>query len=1088
MKKQLTLVLIIGLLSTIILYAQPLNLRDQYNIEKDKVLYTIGYAHLDTEWNWDYPASINEYIKNIMTENFHLFEKYPEYVFNFTGSRRYQMMKEYYPDLYKKVIQYVKEGRWCVSGSSVDEAEVNISSPESIIRQVLYGNEFFKKEFGVESKDIMLPDCFGFLASMSTIWNYCGMLGFSTQKLYWQSAAGIPFNVGVWNGPDGKGVIAALAPTSYVSSIPPRFDKDSTWNARISDDIDKYGISFDYRYYGVGDQGGAPMERDVKNAVGSLHNSDSKFKVLLTSTDQMYKDITPELRKKLPVYSGDLLLIEHSAGSLTSEAFMKRVNRKNELLAGSAEELASAADWMGGANYPHEKLNNAWNLVLGSQFHDILPGTAIPKAYEYAWNDEFMAANGFAEVLKNSAGSLSSALNTKTEGRALVVYNPVAMNREDVVTAELTYPELPENIKVFNKDGKPVPSQIIERKKDVIKFIFLAKVPSVGLAVFDVRETNENQSTAKKLFITNRSLENDYYRVKIDDNGDILSIYDKKFSKELLSQPARLEFLHEHPVQWPAWNMDWNDRQKPPISYMNENASISIVEEGPVRIALQINRGGQNSKITQLLSLAAGEAGKCLEVSNKIDWQSRGVSLKASFPLTVSNKNATYNLGVGTIERDTNNPKKYEVPSREWFDLTNKSGNYGVSILEDCKFGSDKPNDNTVRLTLLYTPIADAFENHFIYQNSQDWGIHDIRYGIYGHNGDWRKGESQWQGKFFNQPLMAFESSKHNGQFGKDISILHLSSSQIGLMAFKKMEDSNYYAVRVNELKGKDGKGLSVTFPDKIADAYEVNGQEQKIGGNVNFSGNTLNFDIGHYTIRSFAVKFDKTAEILSLPEQTCVTLPYNQDVFSFDDNRSDGNLGDMNLGRIYSYPAELLPPEIVSEDIHFKTGSTADEDNNVVECMNQVIQLPRGDYNKLYILAAAIRDTTGEFIIDGKDYPLSVQQCTGYVGQFYNREFTKDMSDVVAIEEPFTKRNDIAWYASHGHIGYPSKNDAYHYCYIYKYEIDLPKNAQTVTFPDNKLIKIFAITIAKSKNKDVQTLQPLYDSFSDNQSFNLRH
>jgi alpha-mannosidase len=1082
------LIFIILFISSVLLFSQPLKRQEPYDISKDRVLYVIGYAHLDTEWNWDYPASINEYIKNIMTENFHLFEKYPEYVFNFTGSRRYQMMKEYYPDLYKKLVQYVKERRWYVSGSSVDEAEVNISSPESIIRQVLYGNEFFKKEFGVESKDIMLPDCFGFLASLPTIWNYCGMLGFSTAKLYWHSAAGIPFNVGVWNGPDGKGVIAALAPTSYVSDIPPRFDKDSSWNARISDDIDKYGISFDYRYYGIGDQGGAPLERDVKNAVESLHNSDGKFKVLLTSSDQMYKDITPELRKKLPVYSGDLLLIEHSAGSLTSEAYMKRINRKNELLAGDAEELASAADWMGGANYPHEKLNNAWNLVLGSQFHDILPGTAIPKAYEYAWNDEFIAANGFAEVLKNSAGSLSSALNTQTEGRTLVVYNPVAMDREDVVTAELTYSKVPENIKVFDNDCKALPSQIIDRIKDAIKFIFLTKVPSVGLVVFDVRETKEKLSTDRNLVITNRSLENDYYKVKIDDNGDILSIYDKKISKELLSQPARLEFLHEHPKQWPAWNMDWDDRQKPPIGYMNENASISIVEEGPVRIALQINREGQNSKITQLLSLAAGDAGKCLEVGNKIDWQSRGVSLKASFPLTVSNENATYNLGVGTIERATNNPLKYEVPSREWVDLTDKSGNYGVSILEDCKFGSDKPNNSTVRLTLLYTPIADAFENHFIYQDSQDWGIHDFRYGIYGHNGDWRKEESQWQGKFFNQPLMAFETSKHNGQFGKDISLLRLSSSEIGLMAFKKMEDNDHYVVRINELKGNDNRGLSVTFPNKIVDAYEVNGQEQKINGPVEFSGNTLKFDIGHYTIRSFAVKFETSDKQLSLPEQTSVTLPYNQDVFSFDDNRSDGNLRDINLWRMYSYPAELLPPEIISEDIHFKTGSTADEDNNVVECMNQVIQLPRGDYNKLYILAAAIRDTSGEFIIDGKEYPLSVQHYTGYVGQFYNRQFTKDMSDVVSIEEPFTKRDDIAWFASHGHIGYPSKNDAYHYCYIYKYEIDLPKNAQTVTLPDNKMIKIFAMTIAKSKNKDVKSLQPLYDNFSDNQSFILRH
>jgi len=200
----------------------------------------------------------------------------------------------------------------------------------------------------------MLPDCFGFQACMPTIWNYCGMLGFSTQKLYWHSAAGIPFNVGVWNGPDGKGVVAELNPTGYTSGIEPRIDKDSAWVARISNDVKEYGISFDYRYFGVGDKGGAPRERDVKNAIASLNNSDSKIKIELTSSDQMFRDITPDIRKKLPVYSGDLLLIEHSAGSLTSNAFMKRVNRKNELLAKSAEQLASAADWLGGPAYPFE--------------------------------------------------------------------------------------------------------------------------------------------------------------------------------------------------------------------------------------------------------------------------------------------------------------------------------------------------------------------------------------------------------------------------------------------------------------------------------------------------------------------------------------------------------------------------------------------------------------------------------------------------------------------------------------------------------------------------------------------------------------
>jgi len=573
------------------LSAQPLELRQKYDISKDKVLYTIGYAHLDTQWNWDYPTTINEYIWNTMADNFKLFEKYPEYVFNFTGSRRYKMMKEYYPESFKKVGEYIAKGRWFVSGSSVDEGEVNISSSESVLRQVLYGNLFFKHEFNKQSVDYMLPDCFGFVATMPSVWAHAGLLGFSTQKLTWRSTNGVPFNVGYWEGPDGKGVIASLNATDYTSKVTPRLDIDSAWNARIQDDINRFGLSFDYRYYGVGDVGGAPREKDVQNAVGSLNHSDSKFKVVLTSSDQIYKDITPEIKSKLPTYSGDLLLIEHSAGSMTSESYMKRANRKNEALSRSAELSASIADWLGGAAYPFGKLNSSWELVLGSQFHDILPGTSIPKAYEYAWNDEFIAANGFSQVLKNSISVISAEMNTTVQGRAIIVYNPVAVEREDVVTAELTYSKLPGGVKVFDKDGKEILSQVLSSAGNKLTLIFLADMPPAGIAVFDVRETIEKPA-ASLLTVADRSLENKYFRVTIDDNGDISSIYDKTASREVLSKPATLDFQQERPSAWPSWNMDWKDRKNPPVDYMNKEVTVKVVENGPVRVALQVTKKG----------------------------------------------------------------------------------------------------------------------------------------------------------------------------------------------------------------------------------------------------------------------------------------------------------------------------------------------------------------------------------------------------------------------------------------------------------------------------------------------------------------
>ena len=1078
MKKTFLSLLLVALLPQLNT-AQALLPKPDYNIAKDRVLYTVGYAHLDTEWNWDYATTINEYILNTMTENFLLFEKYPEYTFNFTGSRRYNMMKEYYPEHYKKVKEYIKQGRWFVSGSSVDEGEVNISSSESLVRQILYGNDFFRKEFGKESADYMLPDCFGFLCNLPTVFNHCGLLGFSTQKLTWHSAAGVPFNVGVWNGPDGKGVVAALNAMDYGGRVEKRLDKDPKWIERLNENQKNTGYAFDYRYYGVGDQGGAPREGDVKNALGSTKNADANFKVVLSSSDQMYKDITPDIRKKLPVFSGDLLLTEHSAGSMTSQAFMKRMNRKNELLAQSAEQMSVMADWMGGAAYPLQKLNNAWDLVLGSQFHDILPGTSIPKAYEYAWNDEFIAANGFAEVLKSGVSAVAAKLNTQTQGKSVVVYNPVARQREDVVTAELEYATLPAAVVVVDKNGKEVPSQILERKGNNLKVIFVAQLPSAGLAVYDVRESATTNANSN-LSVTKSSLENAYYKVKIDEKGDVLSIFDKKASKELLSKPARLEFLQEQPSAWPAWNMDWNDRQKAAIDFMDKDARISIVEQGPVRVTIKVERKGQNSEIVQYYSLSAGEAGKRFEVANTIDWQSREVSLKASFPLAVSNENATYNLGAGTIARGNNDPKKFEVPSKEWFDLTDKSGKYGVTILEDCKFGSDKPDNNTLRLTLMYTPKSTAHGGWFIYQSTQDWGIHDMKYAVYGHAGDWAKAESPWQAKFFNQPLIAFEAPKHAGELGQSFSSISINNPQVGLMAFKKMENDDYYVVRVNELSGKDLKGVKISFPAAVAEAFEVNGQEQRIG-NATVSNGQLQFDLSHYTLRSFAVKLKSKAAPAKI-EQAQVALPYNVDVITFDANRWDGAFGNGQ-----SIPAELLPEVVQSEDIRFAIANKTDEQNNAVSCAGQTIDLPKGNYNKLYLLAAAVRDTKADFVVDGKTTTLDIQQWTGYVGQHYNRILSRDRNSVVDMEKPYTKTDNIAWFASHCHNEYPMKNEAYQYCYLYKYEIQIPAGAKTITLPKSNNIKVLGVTVANQVD-ELKPIQPLYDDLNNNPQFTLRN
>jgi alpha-mannosidase len=202
------------------------------DLTNQPTLYVVGYAHLDTEWRWEYPQVINEYLKRTLEDNFALFLKYPHYIFNFSGASRYRMMKEYYPADYEKLKHYVKTGQWFPAGSSAEEGDVNAPSAEAIIRQILYGNDWFRKEFGKASAEYMLPDCFGFPASLPTILAHSGVKGFSTQKLTWGSSApqggpdfpektpeGTPFNVGIWVGLDGESVLVGLNPGSYSGGI-----------------------------------------------------------------------------------------------------------------------------------------------------------------------------------------------------------------------------------------------------------------------------------------------------------------------------------------------------------------------------------------------------------------------------------------------------------------------------------------------------------------------------------------------------------------------------------------------------------------------------------------------------------------------------------------------------------------------------------------------------------------------------------------------------------------------------------------------------------------------------------------------------
>ena len=1047
------------------------------NLSVDPTLYLIGYSHLDTEWCWSYPQVIREFLPNTLHDNFQLFEKYPDYTFNWTGSNRYKLMKEYYPEDYATLKKYVAAGRWFPAGSNVEEGDVDMPSEESVIRQILYGNQFFRQEFGKASNEFMIPDCFGFPASLPSIFAHCGLIGFNTQKLTWGSAIGIPFNVGVWEGPDGQSVISALNPGAYTSGVPDDMSHDPGWINRVNADGKKSGVYTDFRYYGTGDRGGAPGEADVRRMEASVHGG-GPLRVLPTTTAQMFSDITPAQEAGLPRYKGDILLTNHSAGSLTSEAAMKRWNRKNELLADATERASIAADWLGALPYDRTRINDAWLRFLPGQFHDLMAGTALPVAYEFAWNDQIIALNEFAGVLQESAGGVARALDTRAQGVPVMVYNPLSVARQDVAEANVTFPSTaPAAVRVFGPNGQAVPSQISRRDGNTLTVQFLATAPSVGFTVYDVRRASAHAPADAALKVSKSGLENARYRVTLDENGDVASIYDKLARREMLAGPARLAYQYENPGQFPAWNMDWEDQQKPPRAYVTGPATVKIVDNGPVRVALSVTRESEGSHFVQTIRLASGAAGNRVEFATSIDWKGKEEALKAVFPLTVSNPLATYNWELGTIQRANNDPKKFEVPSHRWFDLTDTSGQYGVSVLDDCKYGSDKPDDNTLRLTLLYTPGVRGGYQH---QGTQDWGHHEFIYALQGHAGDWREGQTQWEAMRLNQPLISFQTPSHKGTLGRDFSLARVSSPQVQIEALKKAEDSGETVVRVNELSGQPAHAVHLAFAAPILSAREINGQEQSLGPATVQNGRLV-FDMDPYRPRAFALTLAPASSRLTAPRSAPLVLPFNADVASSWAAKTDGDFD----GKGNTLPGELLPAEIVSDGVKFHLGSTGDGQKNAVICRGQTLTLTPGKSRRVDLLASAVGgDTPVTFLVNGRPVRRTIQAWDGYVGQWDNRlwrgkvpELTYDWHNKLAGLTPgYIKRDPVAWYADHRRLA-DGTNDPYRFCYLFRYAIDLPDGAKTLTLPQNAHVRVLAASVSRDPDAETLAAQPLYDT-----------
>ena len=1044
----------IGLLSTGSLVASPSSpAQDDHR----PTAFMVSDAHLDTQWNWDIQATIGHHIRATLEQNLALMRHYPDYIFNFEGAVKYYWMKEYYPQYWQELTQRIRENRWHLAGSSWDANEVIVCSPESWIRNILLGQTFYRQEFGTESNDVFLPDCFGFPYYMPTAATHCGLIGFSSQKLMWRTSPfyedgkKYPFTVGLWQGVDGSRIMM-----THGFNYAQRYDEqDLSYNQRLAREIAESPLGIAFRYYGTGDTGGSADLPSVRSVVRGIH-SDGPIKIVSAASDTIYKMYQPyDQHPELPVFDGELPMDVHGNACYTSQAAMKVYNRQLEHLGDATERAAVVADWLGVQKYPIEEMTTNWRRMIWHQFHDDLTGTSIPRAYEFSWNDELIGLKRFSSVLGTSVDAISRQLDTRVSGEPLVLYNTENFPVKTVAAIDL--PSDKRGYTVADQQGKAVRSQVVRKADGSASLLFEATLPPTSFAVYSLKQGGKPVSSAA--IPLQQKIENSRYRLTVDRYGDVTSIFDKQAQRELIAQGRALRlvvFDHCESRTWPAWEIQKATLDRDPLP-IHDNASVSLVEDGPLRRTLRVTKTLGESQITQYISLYEGTLADRIDFRNEVEWRSLNALLKCEMPLSVSNPEATYDIGLGSVRRGNNRDNSFEVYSHEWTDLTDRSGQYGVTVLNDSRYGWDKPADNTLRLSLLYSPKCD--DSYYRYQARQDFGYHEFTYSLVGHEGALDHMAAIQQSTALNSPVKVFRATKHTGSLGRSFSFVESSNPNVLVRTMKRAEVSDEYVVRLHEISGKADQQARLTFPSRILRAVRADGTEKELG-TASFAGNVLNVDIKRFGLATYKVVLEKpsaSGPALEKPSASVsrglpASIAYQPLALTYDRKCTTYNEfpGAGTFDGEYSYAAELLPADhrLVCDNVPFTLGEY--DTANGHTCKGDTLQLPEGGFTHVYLLAASDRDDrNATFRLGPSEQTVSVPYYTGFIGQWGHEGQTQG----------YLKTADIGYIGTHRHS---SEGDVpYEFTYMFRLRLDVPKGARTIVLPNDEHIVLFAATAA---------------------------
>jgi alpha-mannosidase len=805
---------------------------------KEVNIFATGHAHIDVAWLWSLAQSRQKAARTFQNA-LCLLERYPNFHFSQSQPQLYEFVRQDFPELFKQIQQKVAKGRWEVLGGMWLEADCNLSGAESLVRQFLLGRRYFSEYFGsgTETPVLWLPDAFGFCYNLPQLIQQAGLKYFFSIKLSWNQYNRMPYDSFWWQGLDGTRVLTHFSTTPSVGNE----WKAATYNAEVEPgQVLATWKRFQQKElhpnllmaYGFGDGGGGPTREMIEN-LQIMSDFPAAPKMRSSSVAEFFQALESEDGDQLPTWNGELYLELHR-GTYTTQGRTKRANRKSEFALHDAEFLAATAAMLNpDIVYPRDELNRDWQLVCLNQFHDILPGSSIEQVYidsqaqyqEVQQSARLLSTHALSEV----AASLSG-LPKSSDTSGLLLANPTSFKRDDLVFWPGT---LENNRRFIRADGSCVYCQREENG------VWLAPGPVApyGFLGLKLESGTQEEPPFEEVKANCNFIENDFLRVEFNAVGDITRIYDKSNQREVLPSGCianQFQAFEDRPIYWDAWDIEraYDDKM-----WLSDPAlEIRLVEAGPLRACIEIKRRILHSDYIQQISLAFNSPR--LDFSTTIQWHEKHILLKVAFPVDVLATQATYEIQWGNLQRPTHENTswdwaRFEVCAHKWADLS--EGDYGVSLLNDCKFGHDI-HDRLMRLSLLRSPTEpDAHA---------DEGEHTFAYSLLPHAGGWDE-HTTAAAYALNDPWLILPL---NGQpIKSEFSLVSVDSPNVIIETVKQAEDGVGLIVRLYESQRWHRK-VTLRAGFALARVWQTDLLENPQEELIPF-GNQVQFDLRPYQI-----------------------------------------------------------------------------------------------------------------------------------------------------------------------------------------------------------------------------------------------